>query len=90
MSIRAGINSADLEAFLSWLHESRYVQYVADLDLLFVWNGSLTINVYGTWTLREVDMFTLGHASGKDVTLSDVQDSIERYIARIDGNDDDE
>lgn len=47
------------------------------------WPSALTVNIHEAETGQEVDVFTLGGASGDDVSHDEFREAVERHEAAI-------
>jgi hypothetical protein len=65
------------------VHRAEYVEYDDVAQQLFVWNGSLTVNVYELTGVC-VDMWTLG-LTGDEPRDVKRQEAIESIRSRIEG-----
>jgi hypothetical protein len=57
-----------------------YVIFNKENERLFVWNGSLTVNIYSTITGECVDCYTLDDKGREGYTTREVHDSIWNHI----------
>lgn len=67
---------------------SRLVEYDEQTELVYVWNGSLTVNIYNL-DGKAVDVFTFGHSDGRDVTVEYAERAINERMAEDRGETDD-
>jgi len=56
------------------------VEYDKQTELVYAWNGSLTVNVYNL-DGEPLDVFTLGLSDGRDVTVEYVERAIQERMA---------
>jgi hypothetical protein len=65
----------------SCLHEAEYVYYDEDLLLLFVWNGSRTVNIWvvGEGVINECDVMSYMDKP----TIADLRAGIRRRLTEI-------
>lgn len=61
---------------------ARYVHVDNMNSVVYVWNGSLTVNIYDE-NAHNCDMFTMEGASAADVDVWDVRESIEEHVAQM-------
>lgn len=66
---------------------SRLVEYDEQTDLVYAWNGSLTVNVYNLYG-EPVDVFTFGLRSSRDVTVEYAERAIQERMTEDRGEED--
>jgi hypothetical protein len=71
------------------LSGSRLVEYDEQTELVYAWNGSLTVNIYSVngdpW-----DVFTFGQSDGRGVTVAYAEEQIQERMAVDRGEEDDD
>lgn len=67
-----------IKDFFTWLDRAECIRYNEKEQLLYVWNGSMTVNIYNL-ELNNVDMFTFGEKPDPE----DVYDLIGEHIKEI-------
>ena len=62
--------------------EARYVKWDATGDIVAVWHGGPTVNVYWIYDsdAKPIDTFTIGDESTTDIPLEEAKESMIEYL----------
>jgi len=69
-----------------WLHEAEYVYYDEECWLLFVWDGSVTVNIWQV-TADGLYAFAVFTCGSDNPTTQTVRASILGYLEELTGDD---
>ena len=73
--------TVDQDRFDEVIDGAKYTAVDPDLQVLAVWKGGFTVNVYSTATLDEIEAITVGDQSNDEPTLDRVMEDIDDWLA---------
>ena len=73
--------TVDQDRFDEVIDGAKYTAVDPDLQVLAVWKGGFTVNIYSTTTLAEIVAITVGDQSNDEPTLDRVMEDIDDWLA---------
>jgi|GEM_PF-6085158 hypothetical protein len=76
------MNIKELDIYHAVIRGNEEVRELEELDLIAVWSGGHTVNIYNT-TGQEVDMFTFGWAADHLPTTKEFEKALNSFIQEL-------